>query len=69
MSIAAALFAAIAFLLPTPPPCELEDGSGQTVCRWDAGTSGNGIGSSFVTVNVGGASLVIYDSGEVVLYR
>ena len=65
----AALLAAIAFLVSPIPPCELEDGSGQTVCRWDAGESGNGVGSSFVTVNVAGASLVIYDDGEVILYR
>lgn len=29
------------------PPCEYEDGSGQRLCRWNASTSGNGVGESF----------------------
>lgn len=32
------------------PPCEFEDGSGQAVCYWDAATSGNGRGESYLMV-------------------
>lgn len=32
------------------PPCEFEDGAGQSVCYWDAATSGNGRGESYLMV-------------------
>lgn len=32
------------------PPCVFEDGSGQSVCYWDAATFGNGRGESYLMV-------------------
>lgn len=40
-------------------PCEWEDSRG---CYWDAGTSGNGHGHSFVTVRVAGRACTLYVS-------
>lgn len=36
-----------ALILAAATPCPAEDSTG---CYWDAGTRGNGIGTSFVTV-------------------
>lgn len=32
------------------PPCQFEDGSGQSVCYWDAATRGNHVGDSYVLI-------------------
>lgn len=45
----AALLAAMAFP-QIIPPCEFEDGAGQSVCYWDAATFGNGRGESYLMV-------------------
>lgn len=45
----AALVAATAFP-QIIPPCEFEDGAGQSVCYWDAATFGNGRGDSYVLI-------------------
>lgn len=71
---------------PTIPACEYEDGSEmldaaatadpdldvveQQACKWDAGDSGNGVGSSFVVILTpladGGAELVyVYADGSI----
>jgi hypothetical protein len=45
------------------PPCEYED---SVNCRWDAGTSGNGVGDSFVSLALpDGRVALIYDNGRV----
>lgn len=36
------------------PPCEFDDGTppaGSTVCHWDARARGNGLGTSFVSID------------------
>ena len=33
------------------PACKFEDGSGQSVCYWDADTQGNGKGHDVINVN------------------
>lgn len=33
---------------PSLPPCEYEDGSGQSLCMWDASESGNGMGQDVI---------------------
>jgi hypothetical protein len=33
--------------------CKEEDGSGQRVCIWDAGSQGNGVGHSFIAFHGG----------------
>ena len=56
------LFAAVAvFVMAMPlgvasiaqavPPCIEEDGSGQSMCYWDAAHRGNGQGVSYLVVN------------------
>lgn len=47
--VVAALVAATAFP-DSIPPCEFEDGAGQSVCYWDAAVSGNGLGESYLMV-------------------
>ena len=47
--VVAALVAATAFPVSITP-CQFEDGSGQAVCYWDAATSGNGRGESYLMV-------------------
>lgn len=47
--VVAALVAATVFP-DSIPPCEFEDGAGQSVCYWDAATSGNGRGESYLMV-------------------
>jgi len=37
-------------------PCKYEDGSGQTVCIWDAKHMGNGVGDSGMIINSPGWS-------------
>lgn len=45
----AALVAATVFP-QVVPPCQFEDGAGQAMCYWDAATSGNGRGESYVLI-------------------
>lgn len=35
----------------TLPPCAADDGSGPSVCLWDAQHNGNGQGTSYVMIN------------------
>ena len=41
------------------PDCRVEDGSGQSACHWDASTSGNHAGESFIAI-YGGTSKAAY---------
>lgn len=44
------------------PPCEFED---SVNCRWDAGTSGNGVGDSFTSLALpDGRVALFYDNGR-----
>lgn len=51
------------------PACLLEDGSGQAVCRWNAQTSGNGVGVSFAAIATPTGTYYVYDSGRLVFDR
>lgn len=46
-TVFAALYLICAVILP---PCEYEDSNG---CYWDAGTAGNGQGTSFIALSDG----------------
>jgi hypothetical protein len=50
---------------PIIPPCEYEDGSGQSVCRWDAHAAGNGVGESFTVYRSSAGTVFAYDNGDV----
>lgn len=50
IAAAALIAAAAAPTVPTVPPCIEEDGSGQTVCYWDASARGNHAGASYVLI-------------------
>jgi murein DD-endopeptidase MepM/ murein hydrolase activator NlpD len=52
-------------LAPTLAPCEYEDSTG---CVWDAGTSGNGVGNSFVALDENGTTTLYYESGKIVSF-
>jgi hypothetical protein len=43
------------------PPCPVEDADN---CRWDARTSGNGRGRSYVHFVLAGQSMLMYDNGQ-----
>lgn len=43
----------LAMILHTVPACEYEDGSSQAICGWDAGSAGNGVGESFISLDYG----------------
>lgn len=48
IAAAALIAAAAAPSIPSVPPCIEEDGSGQTVCYWNAAARGNHMGNSYV---------------------
>lgn len=75
-AIAAAALAGGMMLAPMPAtagginsqirPCHYEDGSGQQICLWNAGVSGNGIGDSFIAIHGGtDRSRYIYISARI----
>ena len=41
----------VASIASAVPPCIEEDGSGQSMCYWDAAHRGNGQGVSYLVVN------------------
>ena len=41
----------VASIASVVPPCIEEDGSGQSMCYWDAAHRGNGQGVSYLVVN------------------
>lgn len=43
-------FALFQALVAAIPPCEYEDGCSQIICLWNAQTSGNGVGTSFLAL-------------------
>lgn len=54
MSIIAAAALAVAGVISSTaaiPPCDYEDGAGQSVCYWDAASWGNRRGESYVLVD------------------
>ena len=60
-SLAALILATLLQAWGALPVCPTDEG-GPNVCRWDAGTAGNGRGESFVSLPGG---WIIYDSGTV----
>lgn len=61
-AVALAVAPAAAMAVPEPetvPPCRFEDGSGQSVCVWDARHLGNGRGVSYVAIR-GGTDRAVY---------
>lgn len=56
LTLGAATAGQVAHSAPATPAhdqCRYEDGSGQRVCIWDAGTQGNGEGDSFIAIRGG----------------
>lgn len=41
------------------PPCDIEDGSSQAACYWDASSAGNGVGVDVVNLNYGATSFTL----------
>jgi hypothetical protein len=68
---ASGLLAALLACSPALPACAVEDASsGPIPCRWDASTSGNGVGHSFtVTRNTAGQTVFTYDDGTSVVSK
>lgn len=73
MIITTTIAFSLLFASPTTPLCEEEDGSEMLysakyeACKWDAGSEGNGVGTSFVVVKDHASKTLyyIYKDGHV----
>lgn len=52
-----ALIGILMQMLATVNPCQLEDSNN---CYWDASTSGNGVGDSWTSVQIGDTACISY---------